>query len=305
MPSKEQQAWDNEEAPAASSSTEALRRELEDLGLSSYEARVLLALLQGGPANSADLARMSGVPRTSAYQVLEELGAKRLVERVPGGRAAVWASPGVDLVFDRLDAAQEDRLRAHRARTARLREALATPAPPPGAVASPFVHMVRGSAEVRSVYDRLVAGATDEVLVFNRPPYSSVINVVKRTPYDRAGEDEVYPCVLEALERGVRFRVLYEAERWFEPGAAGFRQAMAAYHQAGVRARLVNELPAKLAVADRSSVLLALHDPGQEVGFPANLFIDHAGFAALQADAFEHRWATARALPRKTPETRR
>lgn len=296
MPSKDQSARQHEGVPAASTA-DSLRRELEDLGLSSYEARVLLALLRYGPANSADLAKVSGVPRTSAYQVIEELGAKRLVERVPGGRAAVWAAPGTDLVFDRLDAAQEERLRDHRARTARLRQVLAQPEPDAGAVATPFVHTVKGAAEVRAIYDRLLQNAVDEVLVFNLPPYSSP-NVVKQTPTDPTGQDEVNPYVLDAIDRGVRFRALYEASHWNASGAEQFRQAMSAYHRAGVKGRLVNELPTKLAVADRSSVLVALPDPQQQIGFPTNLLIDHPGFAALQADAFEYRWSSARAIPR-------
>ena len=273
-----------------------MRRELEELGLSTYEARVLLALLQLGPASSADLARVSGVPRTSAYQVLEELGAKRLVERVPGRRAAVWACPGVDLVFDRLDAAQEDRLRDHRARTARLRKELAEPPPAKGVVPPPYVHLVQGAAEVRAIYDRMLDGAVVEVLVFNRPPYSTASNVARQTSHDPVGEDEVNPRVLGALDRGVRFRVIYEWAHWDDPEAASFRDAMDVYHRAGVQARMADDLPAKLAVADRASVLLALSDPGQEIGFPVNLLIENAGFAELQADAFEHRWASSRPL---------
>lgn len=297
MSTEEQPTWgEGAEPTAGATALEAARRELEELGLSSYEARVLLAVLRLGSANSAELAKVSGVPRTSAYQVLEELGDKRLVERVPGGRAAVWTSPGTDLVFDRLDAAQEARLRDHRARTARLRKALSEPPATAGAVSPPFLHTVQGAAEVRSVYDRLLAGAAAEVLVFNRPPYSTTANVVKTTD-DPAGQDEVNPLVLEALARGVRFRALYQESQWSDPESAEFRRAMDVYHRAGVDARLVDELPTKLAVADRATVLLALPDPVQQIGFPTNLFIDHAGFAALQADAFEHRWASARPLP--------
>ena len=282
------------EASGASLVPDDLRRELEELGLSPYEARILLALLRLGSATSAELARFSGVPRTSAYQVLEELHNKRLAERVPGGRAAVWTCPGPDLVFDRLDAAQEDRLREHRARTARLRQVLAEPLPGPATVPPPHVHVVRGAAEVRSVYDRLLAGAAREVLVFNRPPYSTTANVVKQTPHDVTGQDEVNPLVLRALARGVRFRALYQVRQWNDPAAASFRAAMDRYHEAGVEARVVDDLSVKLAVADRALVLMALPDPAQEVGYPTNLYIDHAGFAALQADGFEHRWASAR-----------
>jgi len=104
---------------------DALRRELQELGLRPYEARVLLALLRAGSANSAQLAELSGVPRTSTYQVMEALTDQGLAERVPTHGPAVWHCQGWESVVDALDAAEEERLRQHHARTSRLRQALA------------------------------------------------------------------------------------------------------------------------------------------------------------------------------------
>jgi sugar-specific transcriptional regulator TrmB len=274
---------------------EALLREFEELDLSPYEARVLLALLRLGSANSSQLARHSGVPRTSTYQVLEELNRRGLAQRLSVEGPAVWASPGRDEVFDRLDALQEERLRQHRERTARLREMLAETFPEVPSAAGPYVHVLQGASQVSSIYDRLLAEAQREVVVFNRPPYS--------LPPER-----VNPAVLEAVGRGVRARVLYQAQQWNDPAAAGFREAMAAYHEAGVQGALVDELPIKLAVADRRVALLAMTDPVlPDEGFPTTLLVEHPGFAALQADAFERRWELARPLPSEalTPTSRR
>ena len=104
---------------------ESLRRELQELGLRPYEARVLLALLRAGSANSAQLAELSGVPRTSTYQVMEALTEHGLAERVPTHGPAVWTCQGWEAVVDVLDAVEEERLRQHHARTGRLRKAMA------------------------------------------------------------------------------------------------------------------------------------------------------------------------------------
>jgi len=104
---------------------EGIRRELQELGLRPYEARVLLALLRAGSANSAQLAELSGVPRTSTYQVMEALTEQGLAERVPTHGPAVWTCQGWEAVVDALDAAEEERLRRHHARTSRLRQAMA------------------------------------------------------------------------------------------------------------------------------------------------------------------------------------
>jgi sugar-specific transcriptional regulator TrmB len=263
---------------------ESLLRDFEELDLSPYEARVLLALLRLGSANTAQLARHSGVPRTSTYQVLEELNRKGLAQRVSVEGPAVWASPGREEVFDRLDAAQEERLRQHRARTARLRDVLAQTFPETPDAAAPYVHVLQGASQVSTIYDKLLADVEQELLVFNRPPYSFP-------------PDQVNQAVLDALERGVRSRVLYQGPQWVDPSAHGFRMAMAVYHDAGVDARLVDELPIKLAVADRRVALLAMTDPVlPEVGFPTTLLVEHPGFASLQAEAFDRLWESAKPL---------
>lgn len=125
-------------ATAPAQVPESLRRDLQELGLRPYEARVLLALLRAGSANSAQLAELSGVPRTSTYQVMEALTDQGLAERVPTHGPAVWTSAGWEAVVDVLDAAEEERLRQHHLRTRQLRQAMSEVLPSKPAV--PAVH---------------------------------------------------------------------------------------------------------------------------------------------------------------------
>lgn len=126
---RERSHTDVKEASGGAAVPDGLRRELQELGLRPYEARVLLALLRAGSANSAQLAELSGVPRTSTYQVMEALTEQGLAERVPTHGPAVWTCQGWEAVVDVLDAAEEERLRQHHARTNRLRQAFAEALP--------------------------------------------------------------------------------------------------------------------------------------------------------------------------------
>ncbi|HUP69823.1 MAG TPA: helix-turn-helix domain-containing protein [Acidimicrobiales bacterium] len=258
---------------------EELGKELEELGLSPYEARVLLSLLRMGSANSLQLARSSGVPRTSTYQILESLEEKHLVERVPVPGPAVWSSPGRDEVISRLDALEGDRLRQHRLRAARVQQLLVRAFPDEPDAPLPPVHLINGSTQVRRRYEQLWAEATTEVLAFSRPPYSS-----------RPGE--VLKPVIDAMARGVKSRVLYQSVQVSDEASEGFRQEVAAYVEAGVEARIVDDLPLKLVVFDRQTTLLAITGRNGDA-YPANLVVDDAGFAALQVEVFEARWASA------------
>ncbi len=56
---------------------------LQEYGLTEYEARTYLALLDLGIASARDVANLSRVPRTKIYSVLDDLHQKQLVEIIP------------------------------------------------------------------------------------------------------------------------------------------------------------------------------------------------------------------------------
>lgn len=301
------------QGPAAPASVSDLvlnrvRNDFEDLGLNGYQARVLVALLRVGSAPPPYLAQLANVHRTSAYPVLEELRSKGLAFQLPG-KTAVWSTPGHDEVLARLLEAQEERVRALQEKQAETAAALAriVPDESSGQSSVPHIQVVSSAAQARSIYERLLAEAEDEFLVLNRPPYSVAADRTKRqrTATDATSRDEVNQGVLDALDRGVSFRVLYQAAQWDDPDAESFRSAMGVYHDAGVDGRVVDELPMKLVIADRQNSLLALADPVlPEVGFPTNLFIEHPGYAGYQAAAFDALWADARPIATASRRTR-
>lgn len=263
-------------------SLKSLGRDLEELGLSSNESRILLALLQLGSANTIQLARVSGVQRTSVYPVLDGLAGKGLVEQLPGEGPAVWASPGLDEVFDRLDMSLEERLSEKLARSARARDAIAnavTGAPPP---ALPYVRLIPGAGQAKRAFEQLLDSAESEVLMFTRPPYSWE-------------PGQLNLSVVEMLNRGVSTRVLYQVAEVDDDQAQSLRAEIHEYHRLGVKARVVDQLPMKLLVVDRKTALLAMTGPAQGRGeYPSNLLIDDPGCASVHAAGFEHMWASAR-----------
>lgn len=265
--------------PTGDPSVASWRRDFEDLGLSPYEARVLVAVLQLGVASTSEITRVAQIPRTSAYQVLEGLNAKGLAIRSPGAGRATWTTPGPDEVLDRCESAREEDLQRYRARLAEVRKSLAAidATRPSGAL--PFAQLMRTAAELWRTYNRLLGEAKSELLMFTRSPFVA------------AGK--VNPSVIEALDRGVEMRVVYWAKD-LEEASPEWRQELDAYDAAGVVARVADQLPIKLMVFDRSACLVGMPDPldpGTE--YPTFVLIDHPGFAAVQAGAFEQAWMSS------------
>ena len=79
------------------SSTERLIR----LGLSKNEARALEALTALGPAGASDVHKQSGIPRNKAYEALESLAARGLVE-VQNGYPTLYRPVSAKAVIDSL-----------------------------------------------------------------------------------------------------------------------------------------------------------------------------------------------------------
>ena len=255
---------------------ESLVAEFEALALGAYEARVLLTLLHVESATSAELARHSGVPRTSIYQVVDSLTDRGLAQRIPSDGPARWSSPGPDEALDRMYRLAEERLCAQRVRLDRIRRIMDEAFPEASGPGTAYAQVFHGTAQVSGLYNHLIETVTSELLTMNRPPYSNAERVNSR--------------ILAALGRGVDHRILYQLDEW-DSAEAPFRQIMDTYHAAGARAGCIVHVPFMMAVADREVALISINDPRQtDVGFPTTLLLEHPGFAVLQAIGFEGLW---------------
>lgn len=265
--------------PAGANAGEKLHRAFEGLGLTPYQARVQVALLQCGPAACLDLARIAAIPRTSIYQVLDELDAKGLAYRLPGKGPAQWNAVGRGAVLACLIGLEEERLSQLRVRSALVRDMLKELLPHDQPAPVPYVHQVHDSSRVTRLYDQLLGETRQELLVFNRPPYFAPIG----TPQ---------PRILETVGR-VPARVLYQTAQ-VQAADDAWHHEMAAYHRAGVEGRVVPELPMKLAIFDRRNTLLSIDEPATpRPGTPTTLLVEHPGYAYVHVEAFECLWQTA------------
>lgn len=131
-----------------------LVEQLTELGFSSHEGRVYIALLQQPSATGYEVAKAAGLPRANVYQVLAGLLAKNAIQLVADGPARYVAHAPSDVLgrIKRATAARCDAL------TASL-EAL-TPAPEPAAFWT-----LRGHEAVVERVVALVAQASSRVAI--------------------------------------------------------------------------------------------------------------------------------------------
>ncbi len=64
--------------------SERVRRALQELGLTDYEARAYIALIENGPLTAAELSEMKLIPYSKVYEVLGSLAEKGFIESQQG-----------------------------------------------------------------------------------------------------------------------------------------------------------------------------------------------------------------------------
>ncbi|MFB8239965.1 winged helix-turn-helix transcriptional regulator [Kitasatospora purpeofusca] len=240
---------------------------LEPFGVTGSEETLYRALLTAGDATPAALAESVGQSPALTARRLRALEAKGLVVRTRGRSVRFRAAPP-DLAIEVLALDQQQRIERARAAAAELA------ALRPGGVRSRGVPLmvVRGPEANTGRYLQAQLAAREEVLILDKPPYLA------------DGVEPQYDLQLELMARGVTYRTVYDSRSLEEPGQFERVEQLA---RAGERARVVDGVPLKLLITDRSSGLLPLGsgEPRESVALEPSPLLD--GLLAL----FESLWA--------------
>jgi sugar-specific transcriptional regulator TrmB len=236
---------------------EGWRRELTDLGLTGYEARVYLALVNRSRYTAAQVARESGVPRQRIYDVLSGLTERGLVRALPGQITRYTAVDPASAI-ERLMATHRASFSQLEQTTARLVEAL-VPAWSQGRDETDpldYVEVLRDREMLSERIEEIQAEAKQEILAMTKLPYltgdsSSGLATIRR---------------------------LTEIRR---------------YAAAGEHARIAPSVPMRMWIVDGTRVVMSLRDPVADSSSTTNVLIEHPALAQCLTYAFEAIWAGA------------
>lgn len=132
-----------------------------------------------------------------------------------------------------------------------------------------------GGAAITQMFVRFQQSAQREIRAFDSPPYS-------------LPNDENY-TELENLDRGVRYRVVYDRRALELPDAAS---RISAYAASGEQARVTAGIPLKLGVADRQLAMLQ-HFPDPRHGEPRALLVRGTAWIDVCLALFNEVWERA------------
>ncbi|MGH3386365.1 MAG: helix-turn-helix transcriptional regulator [Nocardioidaceae bacterium] len=254
------------------------RRVLGTLGISAFSEDLYALLLERPGLSISESARRLDSTTARARDALHELESKGLATR-SASRQPQFFPTSPELALGILLHQQEDELSRARAAITGYQETFVK-----ASAVSPLhlVEVVLGHEAVLQRISQLQSVATQEILVFDKPPYE-------------ATEQQVTATEIDHLERGVRARVIYERSALEAPGQLATLRQLA---DLGEEARLLDRLPTKLMIADRRHAIVPLADDAP--GVDGIVLLNATPMLNALIALFESLWRTATPIGLRT-----
>lgn len=242
---------------------------LEVVGISAFDERIYREVLACPGITVGELVMRSGESSGRIQTSLSRLRAKGMVSRL-WGRSPRWTATNPGTAIRSLVRGLQsdlDRLTD----TADQLEAAFRTAGRDHEEGGQF-EILAGPEEQARWYVRLQQEAKEEVLTFDRPPYVL---------------DYHNPLQTGLLRKGVRYRTIYVPEAFDHAGAL---DELGSLLKAGEEARVLPELPFKMAIVDRWRAVMPLHmDPPLTRG----VLIKGSTMVVALVELFERLWQEA------------
>jgi sugar-specific transcriptional regulator TrmB len=241
------------------------------IGLDERQESAYRALVAMGAAEVTDLAHRLALPETDTERALRRLESQGLAAQ-SSARTGRWVAAPPGVALGALLTQQRHELEQAELAAALLAEEYRAEAAEPAV--HDLVEVVTGASAVTHRFLQLQLGATEEVcaLVTGKP--------IAVTGLENDAEEL-------AAGRGVRYRVVVEREVMTQP--SGIVELSAALGR-DEQIRVVDRVPTKLVVADRSLAMVPLTGRGAE---PAALVVHASGLLESLMGLFEAVWRDA------------
>jgi sugar-specific transcriptional regulator TrmB len=276
-------------------------KRFKEIGLKPSEAKTYLSLLEKDTLTVSEVSRIAGIPRPNAYQALEELMSKGLCISKPGDTKKYSASDPALLVEKfhmQADEAAErelqnltekeklilDRSNVAKENITNLMKELRPQYETSREKTNPmeYIEIIKDPYQIHKRFMQLVGEAKEEILVFTKPPFSR----------PREKRDEHLDQETEVLKRGIRGRCIYEIPTDEDEGRWLCEHIKGAV-RAGEEARVLKDVPMKMAILDSRIVLFALADPVSKEPSLTSQIVEHRDLARSLKILFDSLWEKA------------
>jgi len=246
-------------------------KEMMAVGFTEYEAKAYYNLLKKNSFTASELAKISNVPRTKIYSVLESIVEKGACLEIPG-KIKKYRAVSPEIAFKKIKEQLEEKTSMIDTVSQLLLpifQMKSTDNDP-----MDYIEIYRDKNSVLKRLEHLERTADLEILTMNKPPF--LFNL------DDFDHKKTNPNVdYRYLEELVIPISNYKFEHW---------QNLLTN---GINLKMTSKLPLKMIIYDRHTLVLGLQDhvPGKES--LTNMIIIHKALAETLAEIFELYWLKA------------
>jgi sugar-specific transcriptional regulator TrmB len=261
-----------------------LKYRMTELGLTDYESRGYLAMIQKHDFTAAELSRISGIPRTRIYEILQKLIQKGLCVEILGG-IKKYKAVAPKMALARLIEYQKAELTAKENLANSISSILQQEFIISSTNQNPldYIELLKDPKHVAHRFMELVEKSQNEILVFVKPPFSNPKEKLEKQTSKG----------IEAVQRKIVCKALYEISKGKQEREWQFEQIDMA-SKAGEHSRIIESLPLKLAIFDESKVIFAMEDYHPAKGRQTSLVIKHHALAKGLKILFDTLWKAGR-----------
>lgn len=267
----------------------AIRQEhmekVQDYGLTEYEARAYLALLELHGGTAREVASLSRVPRTKIYQVLDDLHEKRLAEVVPERPKKYIAVP-FEEYLERFEADYKEKLEKIEEDRELAREELVPTGGREPTQAGTF-QVFKGRKNVTTKVEEMLQEAEEEIFHIG----SSA--AAQRFQYHT-------PILEELAEAGIRLRTLFPTTEKNEAALDELSETCE------LRRRAMEGAGAAILIVDESAALVWHPVPDDSHVFQGDdvaMWTDDEVVVQDMKSGFEASWTNAEEVEGCSPRT--
>ena len=249
---------------------------LVQLGMTRYEAKAYLTLIQRESYAASELASEAGIPRQRIYDVLNGLVSRGLARDWPGP-VTRYAATDPEAAVERLLAVQRQALTGLESHSTELAANLRDTWLIGRKETAPldYIEVLRDPGTLGARFVDLQREAEHVLLTFSKSPYTTLNN----------------PVGLAATRRivagGGDVRCIYEPSLLDNPDVVA---ESLEFIRAGEQARVADEVPMKLCLADGNRALFSLTDPIAGGLTSTNILVEHPALTSSLRCAFEAIW---------------
>ncbi len=260
--------------------------QLEEIGLSLYERKALVALMVCGVADAATLCREGAVPTSKIYRAMEKLAQMGLAQTQPT-RPKLYAALPADAVVERVVELARERADRFAAGADELRKTLAALQ---GRVRGrhTFVDLALGSES--HVKRHLVHLSTAKKQILSYLEQGDLVAIDQATAQ---GFPALRRIARNTAERKVEHRMIFGFSYRSAPVLVEFLRKHRVDLRQATGVRYSGELGHPFHVIDEETVLLPLDHPFVREGRFASLLIRDPDLAASLAQGFQELWRKA------------